>query len=132
MFQAFSAGFFVLGQIPRKGYGPMQQKIEILLIEDSVEDSALMEKILGRVRDAVFKLETRPSLATGLDCLNEGKVDLVLLDLNLPDSFGMETFMGLHSSHPQIPVILLTGHDDKETALKLVREGAQDYIVKGE
>ena len=69
-------------------------------------------------------------LSTGLKQLAEAEVDVVLLDLSLPDSQGLDTFLKLRAQAPEIPVIVVTGLDDEGLALKAAREGAQDYVLK--
>jgi serine phosphatase RsbU (regulator of sigma subunit) len=78
-----------------------------------------------------FTLESVGSLRAGLDAVTEGHFAVVLLDLSLPDSFGLDTFRILHARVPTLPVVVLTGNDDDTVALRAVQEGAQDYLVKG-
>jgi len=70
-------------------------------------------------------------LATGMEAARDGAFDAVLLDLSLPDSRGFQTFEKFHSHVPSLPVVVLTGLDDEEIALRAAAEGAQDYLVKG-
>src|SRR5688572_16160478 len=86
-----------------------------------------MEAAEGRVD---FACEDR--LAAAVRRLGTQAFDVVLLDLNLPDSHGIETFTRLHASVPRIPVVILSGLDDRSLASKAVRQGAQDYLVKSE
>ena len=67
-----------------------------------------------------------------MEQLEGGGFDLILLDLGLPDSFGLDTFSKVYSHSPRVPIIVLTGLDDSDIALKAVSEGAQDYVVKGD
>jgi two-component system sensor histidine kinase/response regulator len=105
---------------------------KILLVEDNPADVRLMQVMLARARDARFEVEEAGRLSEALGRLTEEGIDAVLLDLSLPDSHGFETFGAVHSQAPQVPVIVLSGHDDEEFAVKAVRAGAQDYLVKGE
>ena len=73
-----------------------------------------------------------PISQAGLEKLDQGEIDLVLLDLGLPDSRGLDTFVKAYSHAPQIPFVVLTGLNDETVALTAVREGAQDYLVKGQ
>ena len=79
-----------------------------------------------------FALTHAASLADGLALLATHPVDAILLDLTLPDSCGLATFTRVHACAGNAAIIVLTGHDDEESALETVRCGAQDYIVKGE
>ena len=91
-----------------------------------------MREMLAEVRCGAFDLECADRLSTGLDRLAEGRIDAVLLDLSLPDSQGLDTFIKTSSQAAQVPIIVLSGLDDEELAVKAVREGAQDYLVKGQ
>ncbi len=104
--------------------------IQILMVEDSKTDALLLEEILGR--DGLNSFEFTPSerLKSGLEMLHKQKFDLVLLDLGLPDSQGLETFEKLHSEFPDMPVVVLSGLVDERLALEAVQAGAQDYLVK--
>ncbi len=106
--------------------------IRTLLIEDNPADALVLREALADVPEAGFELEWVDGLAKGLHRLNAGHVDLLLLDLHLPESRGLATFATAHDCAPGVPVIVLTGLDDRELALKAVRDGAQDYLVKGQ
>ena len=111
--------------------------IKVLLIEDNPGDARLIQEMLddaGATSSSVFVFELAyaDQLSRGLERLAEGGIDLVLLDLSLPDSHGLETFTKAHSQAPGVPMIVLTGTDDEALATKAVREGAQDYMVKGQ
>jgi diguanylate cyclase (GGDEF)-like protein len=80
---------------------------------------------------APFRLRHADRLANGLEHLAGGETGLVLLDLSLPDSMGLETFSRVYAHSPTVPIIVLTGNDDQNTALSAVKGGAQDYLVKG-
>jgi diguanylate cyclase (GGDEF)-like protein len=78
-----------------------------------------------------FSLHCTDRLSLGLEHLSAGGTGLVLLDLSLPDSFGLETFTKVYAHSPTVPIIVLTGNDDHMLALSAVKSGAQDYLVKG-
>ena len=78
-----------------------------------------------------FHLHCTDRLSLGLEHLSAGGTGLVLLDLSLPDSFGLETFTKVFAHSPTVPIIVLTGNDDQMLALSAVKGGAQDYLVKG-
>ena len=82
--------------------------------------------------DAPFTLHHVDRLSGGLEHLSGGgETGLVLLDLSLPDSMGLETFSRVYAHSPMVPIIVLTGNDDQTVALSAVKGGAQDYLVKG-
>ncbi len=105
--------------------------IKVLLIEDNPGDAHLVERYLSGESQTEIQLEHANRVGLGLDTLARKPVDLVLLDLNLPDSRGLETFEKVHSSFPRVPKIVMTGQDDRSQAVEAVRQGAQDYLVKG-
>ena len=106
--------------------------IRLLLIEDSFELVEQLTKLLSANRSAKFSVRATNCLKQGLRAATRGGLDAVLLDLNLPDSVGGETFRKLRAAVPTLPIIILSGTDDEELAVKLVQEGAQDYFIKGE
>lgn len=102
----------------------------VLLIEDNPGDARLVrEHLSDRFGDAC-RLHQADSLDSGLRWLNTQTADLILLDLSLPDSQGLETFFSIHAHAPGTPVVILSGHDDDELALDAVRAGAEDYLAK--
>jgi diguanylate cyclase (GGDEF)-like protein len=103
----------------------------VLLIEDNPGDARLIEEMIREDPDAPFKLHYVERLAQGLEHLSSAETGLVLLDLSLPDSMGLETFSRVYAHSPTVPIIVLTGNDDQNTALSAVKGGAQDYLVKG-
>jgi two-component system sensor histidine kinase UhpB len=105
--------------------------MKILLIEDNPGDARLIREMLAEAENGSFTLEWVTRLSDGLERLNQGEINLVLLDLGLPDSRGLDTFIKAHAQAPQVPFVLLTGLDDETLALSAVRQGAQDYLVKG-
>jgi len=105
--------------------------LKILLVEDDLGASRLMEEFLQDAMWTAYELTCANRLAAALETLAQGGVDLVLLDLGLPDSQGFETFSNVRAAAPQVAVIVLSGMDDEALALKMVQAGAQDYLVKG-
>jgi diguanylate cyclase (GGDEF)-like protein len=104
----------------------------VLLIEDNPGDARLIEEMIREDPDAPFTLHYVDRLSQGLEHLSSnGETGLVLLDLSLPDSMGLETFSRVYAHSPTVPIIVLTGNDDQNTALSAVKGGAQDYLVKG-
>jgi signal transduction histidine kinase len=106
--------------------------VRILLVEDNPSDARL---ILEMLRDAApfrFELEQAEGLEGAFAHLRGSEVDLVLLDLGLPESQGLATFERLRREVPAEPVVVISGLDDEELAMAAVRAGAQDYLVKGQ
>jgi GAF domain-containing protein/CheY-like chemotaxis protein len=110
----------------------MSDEIKVLLIEDNSADAFLIEVALATVKDVTFTMESAERLSSGLKRLAAGGIDAVLLDLQLPDSAGFDTFLQAQAHAPQVPIIVLSGADSEALAVRAVREGAQDYLVKGE
>ncbi len=107
-----------------------EENINVLLVEDNLGDVRLIEEYLTAKGDSMFVMDHVRSLQEARNYLDEGDVDLILLDLGLPGSQGVGTFHTLHEYTPDIPILVLTGLDDEEIALKCVHAGAQDYLVK--
>ena len=105
--------------------------MKILLIEDNPGDARLIREMLAEAETGSFALEWVPRLSDGLERLNQGEIDMVLLDLGLPDSQGLDTFIKAQAQAPQVPFVVLTGLADETLALSAMRQGAQDYLVKG-
>ena len=106
--------------------------IKVLLIEDNPGDALLIQEMLNEVKNTEFELKHAKRLNEGLKYLHSNVFDVVLLDLTLPDSTGIETFNTTNKNAPEIPIIILTGLSDEELAINAVGMGAQDYLVKGE
>jgi Flp pilus assembly CpaE family ATPase len=107
------------------------QNLTILLIEDDPDFAQLVRRWLIPQTDSDFALLWKDSLVAGLQRLEQGGVDVVLLDLGLPDSNGIETFLRIKAQSKAVPIIVLSAGDDESLALQMVQKGAQDYIVKG-
>jgi Flp pilus assembly CpaE family ATPase len=109
----------------------MDNHINILLIEDNPGDTRMIRELFAEARGISPCLLCADRLSSGIQQLRDGGVDVVLLDLSLPDSQGFDTFSRLRAHSKGLPVILLTGLEDEELGMRAVREGAQDYMVKG-
>lgn len=105
--------------------------IRLLLIEDNKADAVLLRELLSEVEHTTFELSHVQRFTQALDLLPRIDFDLILLDLSLPDSHGLNTLVRLHQHIPDIPIVVLTGLNDEEIAIHALREGAQDYLVKG-
>ena len=103
----------------------------VLLIEDNPGDTRLIVEMLKDCDGNGFKVECASALSVGLEKLRSNPADVVLLDLSLPDSRGLETFVRFQSKFPKLPAVILTGLNDEETAVQAAHAGAQDYFVKG-
>jgi PAS domain S-box-containing protein len=108
------------------------QKIKILIIEDNSADARLFKEILSEFNSSSYILENASRLSEGLKKILNNKFDIVILDLNLPDSFGIESILKVVSANRSIPIIVLTGTDDLELAVKSLNAGAEDYLIKGQ
>jgi PAS domain S-box-containing protein len=106
--------------------------IKVLLVEDSRMDSRLVCLYLAeRAGGPHFAITPVATLREALALLPQQEFDVILSDLSLPDSHGLETFTRLHAQAPNVPILVLSGSDDEVRAVTAVREGAQDYLVKG-
>jgi phosphoserine phosphatase RsbU/P len=103
----------------------------VLLIEDNPGDADLVRLRLVESESEVY-VNCVPRLADALACLDVETPTLVLLDLNLPDCHGAETFRRIMQKAPNVPVVILSGQDDQALAMKAVHQGVQDYLVKGD
>jgi len=110
----------------------IQRPLKVLLVEEDQERRTEVEDLLSRARDPRVDLESSSYLSDALERLSDGEIDLVLLDLSLPDSQGVATFERMYAFAPDVPVIVLTDLDDEEVAMTTVQGGAQDYLVRDE
>jgi pilus assembly protein CpaE len=109
----------------------MKKTLTVLLIEDSADYAALVQQWLSVRTDITYIVKRSESLRAGLTRLREGGIDVVLLDLGLPDSEGLETFTKIKRDASGVPVILLSADHSEQLALQTVLDGAQDFIPKG-
>jgi signal transduction histidine kinase/CheY-like chemotaxis protein len=104
----------------------------ILLVEDNPGDARLVREMLAETGGGSFAVDWVTSLSEALEHLGRGGIDLVLLDLGLPDSRGLETFLRAHAQASHLPFLVLTGYADETFGSTAVSQGAQDYLPKGE
>ena len=104
--------------------------INILMIEDDLDFAKLVGIMLQDAGADLFKLRHKERLSDGLDLLAGENIDVVLLDLGLPDSQGLDTFEKMIAAHPQIPILVMTGRPDSDTGLRAVEQGGQDFLPK--
>ncbi|MBW4565297.1 MAG: response regulator [Mojavia pulchra JT2-VF2] len=106
--------------------------IKVLLVEDNPGDVLLLQELLKDVTAVVVDLIPVEQLNEALNYLSNNSFDVMLLDLSLPDSQGLETFIKAHNQAKSTPIIVLTGINDETLALRAMQQGAQDYLVKGQ
>ncbi len=107
--------------------------VQVLLIEDNEEHTQFLRQLLASAPAGLadFELHTAADLAQGLERLKDGGIHLILLDLTLPDSDGLETFIRVIEAAPELPLVVMSGINDVALAVETVQLGAQDYLVKG-
>lgn len=103
----------------------------LLIVDDNPGDICLIRELLDSVNDLPFDLDTAGSLGDAIRCLEGHDFDLVLLDLGLPDSQYLDTLLNAREAAPDAAIVVLSGDWDAELALRAIRAGAQDYLVKG-
>jgi signal transduction histidine kinase len=108
-----------------------EKSIEILLFEDNLGDAGLIEEMLEEFKE-LYLLKNVETLEEGLDVLNSYHFDVILLDLGLPDSEGIDTLVEVDKKNSTTPIIVLTGLNNKEIGTLAVKKGAQDYLIKRE
>ncbi|MBD2560231.1 MULTISPECIES: hybrid sensor histidine kinase/response regulator [Nostoc] len=108
------------------------KNIKVLLVEDNPGDVFLLQELLKEVSTVVVDLSPVERLSEALNYLEKELFDVILLDLSLPDSQGLETFVIAHHQAKATPIIVLTGINDETLAIRAMQEGAQDYLVKGQ
>ena len=110
----------------------MGENIKILLIEDNPGDAYLIEEHLEEFANFSYELKIVETLDEALCVLKKKHFDVVLLDLELPDSYGINTFLSVHNKNPLIPIIILTGLSDRTIESYALKKGAYDFLVKGQ
>jgi len=106
------------------------RSLKILLVEDSLAEARLLQEILKGATSYKFEFAHNTRLGQAIAALEQEEFDLILLDLTLPDSAGLASLQPLLKQAPQLPIVVLTHHQDEQLALEAVRQGAQDYLVK--
>ena len=109
------------------------EKWRVLLIEDNAVDAKWVERTLKQDPKKRFELEWVTHLSKCLDRLGKGGIDIILIDMKVPDGFGLEIFEKVHGVTPHLPKVCLTGSiEEEQMALKCIEKGAQDYHFKGQ
>ncbi|HEX7588022.1 MAG TPA: diguanylate cyclase [Anaerolineae bacterium] len=106
------------------------QKIKILHVEDNPGDIRLVRELLHDVSADEFSLVDVERLADALTSLASRNYDVILLDLSLPDSQGLETVRQIREAAARVPIVIMSGHNDANTAVEALKQGAQDYLEK--
>ncbi len=109
-----------------------KETIKILLVEDNPGDARLLRETFREITDTKFELTHVEQLSDAAAQLAKFNFDVILLDLSLPDSQGVETIERVLSAAPSLPIIVLTGLKDESIGIQAVRKGAQDYFIKGQ
>lgn len=107
------------------------KNLKILIVEDDAGDAELLTEIFQEAK-APFELVCHDRVSAALKKVREEPYDMVLLDLSLPESQGLDTFIKMQEGAPGLPIVILTGYEDDTLALEAMRLGAQDYLVKGQ
>ena len=105
--------------------------IKILVVEDDAIDRTAMQRLLSKSPLKISKLEFAETFAAALQKLTENGFDVILLDLNLPDNYGMDTLIKINEKYPAGAIVVVTGDNNEEMGLQAVGKGAQEYLVKG-
>jgi PAS domain S-box-containing protein len=105
--------------------------IRILLVEDNFVDALCLKEALAKATITNFTISHVETLAEAKDCLRKEEFDIVVLDLALPDSRGIETLLEVRNLISHVPIMILSGLDDEALAVEAVQKGAQDYLIKG-
>lgn len=114
-----------------EGFLVSRKNLNVLLVEDDPAYSKLVEKALSRVKDSTgFNVICAKTFAAAIKHLGSDDIDIIILDIGLPDSGELEAIRGFSELNPDVPVIVLTGKDDQDLALSAIHEGARDYIIK--
>ncbi|MDJ0765410.1 MAG: response regulator [Myxococcota bacterium] len=109
-----------------------RKTIAVLLVEDSTAVAMQIREFLEETQNTRFEIEHAKDLVTAMNAVVGGGFNVILLDLGLPDSDGLDTFIRLHEVAPDVATVVFTGINDEAVALDALRQGAQDYLVKGQ
>ena len=108
------------------------KRISILLVEDNAGDRRLISEMLAEASNVTFDVKYADRLQAAMEYLGQNRVKVVLLDLGLPDSQGLETLRKVYAQVSELPIVVLTGLNDEMIGVQAVNEGAQDYLIKGQ
>ena len=113
------------------GHEEQREVQEVLLVEDNLIDAQLIRRLLRRITDAYYRITHVRTLNDAVLSAEELAPDVILADLNLPDSRGTQTVSSLQTSYPDVPLVIVSAWEDEAISLRSVKAGAQDYLVKG-
>lgn len=108
------------------------KRLHVLIVEDNTGDFLLIQEMLHEIRDFNKDISHVTSLHEAIEIIGSNAPDVILLDLSLPDSYGIDSFIRLNEIYPSLPILILSGLNDTRFAHDAVKNGAQDYLVKGE
>ena len=111
---------------------PPTTPVNVLIIDDDLEYAEMLQEAFRAIEIGEFKTTHIDCLTKAITLLEQIQPEVILLDLSLPDSQPQDTFFTVQKKVPQIPIVVVTGHSDRTLAIKAVRQGAQDYIIKGD
>jgi diguanylate cyclase (GGDEF)-like protein len=117
--------------LDRREDGEEHEVRDVLLVEDSLIDAQLIRRLLRRVTSSYYRVTHVRTLNDAVLSAEDVCPDVILADLNLPDSRGTETVASLQTSYPDIPLVIVSAWEDEAISLRSVKAGAQDYLVKG-
>jgi DNA-binding NtrC family response regulator len=109
-----------------------EKALQVLVVEDNAGDARLLREMFSKEKPGSFELTHLLRMSEAVIHLEKGGVDIVLLDMGLPDGHGLDTVRRAHAAAPGVPLIVLTGLDDEALAAQAMKEGAQDYLIKGQ
>jgi signal transduction histidine kinase len=110
----------------------VKSPLQVLVVEDSAGDARLLQEMFSKEKSGNFELTFLVRMNEAVARLEKGGVDVVLLDMGLPDGHGLDTVRRAQAVAPNVPVIVLTGLEDEALAAQAMKEGAQDYLIKGQ
>lgn len=108
-----------------------KRKLTVLIVENNPVDTKMLQGMLSQSSYGSFDTQVAPDLEFALQAISQNSIDIALLDLNLPDSKGMQTLTILNRAFPHLPIVVNTGEYEDDVGLKAVTSGAQDYLIKG-
>jgi PAS domain S-box-containing protein len=111
---------------------PVGKALRLLIVEDDLIDRKLLERLLAQSSLNIAEIQCADRLSKAIGLLRESSFDMILLDLGLPDSRGTESVIELQTHVPQVPIVVLSGLDDENTAITAMQKGVQDYLIKGQ